>query len=657
MSHEFRTPLTLILGPVEDALTLPTPKLDGARLELVRRNALRLYKLVNTLLDFSRIEAGRAQATFVPIDLASYTTNLASHFQSAAASAGLELVVDCPKLPEPVFVDPEMWEKIVLNMLSNAIKYTLRGTIRVTLAWAGDAAVLTVDDTGVGIGESDLAHVFDRFYRVSGAQGRSHEGTGIGLALARELVELHGGAMSVASKLGQGTTFTARVPRGSAHLAPERIGRASQAAPVATAAAPFVEEALRWSTDTEAFAPGAEVHDDATPAMPAPLVPARILLVDDNADLRAYVAGLLGRVFPHVETATNGREALEIARARPPDLVVSDVMMPVMDGFELVRALREDERTRSVPIILLSARAGDESKVEGLDSGADDYLVKPFSSRELLARVRSQLEMSRIRAEVWTDRARIQELLRSAAVRDEFLSILAHELRTPVTALALKLQGLLRLVRRAPAESSERRYGDNLEIAVRQTERLTRLFDTLLDASRVALGQLVLEPQELDLPVLVRRAVARVEAEAHARGTTFAVESSPVVGQWDRRRIEEVVDGLLSNAMKYAPGTRVDIAVRARGDAAELVVRDRGMGIEPEVLRRVFDRFERGVSVDHYGGFGIGLYLARQIVEAHGGTLRAESSPQRGSTFTVTLPAFASGPQGVAPRDLAVERG
>jgi signal transduction histidine kinase len=205
VSHELRTPLTLILGPVEDALAHPNRVLDGEKLELVRRNALRLYKMVNTLLDFSRVEAGRAQATFVPTDLSAFTASLASHFQSAAERAGLELRVECKPLPNEIYVDPEMWEKVVLNLLSNALKYTYRGRIDVRLEADDTSAVLSVKDTGVGIAESEQAHIFERFYRVRDARGRSHEGTGIGLALARELVELHGGSVSVESEL-PGTT-------------------------------------------------------------------------------------------------------------------------------------------------------------------------------------------------------------------------------------------------------------------------------------------------------------------------------------------------------------------------------------------------------------------------------------------------------------------
>ena len=261
VSHEFRTPLTLMIGPTEDALGSPEKTLRGEELETVHRNELRLLKLVNTLLDFSRIEAGRVNATFEATDLAALTADLASAFRSATERAGLQLVVDCPPLPTAAYVDREMWEKIVLNLLSNAFKFTFQGSIGVAMA-ATDAHVeLRVRDTGIGIAPHDLARVFDRFHRIERAAARTHEGSGIGLALVRELVAIHGGTVDVASVLGEGTAFTVRLPVGTAHLAGDRIAPGSmrgdaRSAPLGLGAAPYVEEALRWlPSETSADTP------------------------------------------------------------------------------------------------------------------------------------------------------------------------------------------------------------------------------------------------------------------------------------------------------------------------------------------------------------------------------------------------------------------
>jgi signal transduction histidine kinase len=247
VSHEFRTPLTLILGPVEDMLAEDRSRpRDRERIELVHRNSLRLLKLVNTLLDYARIEAGRVQASFEPTDLPVLTAHLASAFRSAIERVGMQLVVDCLPLGEPVYVDRDMWEKVVLNLLSNAFKYTLQGRITVSLRRADNVASLTVSDTGVGIPERELPRVFERFHRIENVQGRTHEGTGIGLALVRELIRLHGGTITVESVVGQGSTFAVTVPLGARHLPAERVSAARTLTSTAIGASSYVEEALRW---------------------------------------------------------------------------------------------------------------------------------------------------------------------------------------------------------------------------------------------------------------------------------------------------------------------------------------------------------------------------------------------------------------------------
>jgi signal transduction histidine kinase len=394
VSHEFRTPLTLMLGPTEDALASPERALRGEDLETVHRNQTRLLKLVNALLDFSKFEDGRVNAAFEPVDLAALTADLASAFRSATERAGLRLIIDCPPLEAPVYVDREMWEKIVLNLLSNAFKFTFHGSITVVLASEDGHVELRVRDTGVGIESGELDHVFDRFHRIDRSAARTQEGSGIGLALVRELVALHGGTISASSVLGQGSVFSVRLPLGTAHLPAERIRLAARGAdpsvPLAGRATPYLEEALRWLPDDQRPAEGA-VPGTRDPAAP------RVLVADDNADMRDYLARLLGERFD-VETVPDGSAALASVKRRQPDVIISDVMMPGLNGFQLVSALRAGEGTQAVPIILLSARAGEEARIDGLNAGADDYLVKPFSARELIARVEAQVARARLRS-------------------------------------------------------------------------------------------------------------------------------------------------------------------------------------------------------------------------------------------------------------------
>ncbi|MGY1632725.1 ATP-binding protein [Geodermatophilus sp. SYSU D01186] len=371
VSHELRTPLTLLLAPIGDALAgtaLPPSVRD--QLTLALRNGQRLQGLVNDLLEFVSIEAGRTSAVRVATDLAALTAELAGVLRAAAERAGLRLVVDCPPLGRPAHVDRRMWEKVVLNLVANAVKYTFVGSIGVTLRADGDTITLQVSDTGVGIPAEELPNLFERFHRVPDSPARSREGTGLGLAMVRELVGLHGGTVTVTSEPGVGSTFTVTLPFGS----PDAADGAAAPSPAARGAA-----VTPWDDDLAWTAPE-----------PRPAGGAGVLVVDDNADMRAYLTRLLS---PHwtVRTATNGEEALESVAAARPDVVLTDVMMPGLDGFGLLRALRADPATRSVPVVVLTARAGQEAAVEGFDAGVDDYLAKPFESAELVARLRAVL--------------------------------------------------------------------------------------------------------------------------------------------------------------------------------------------------------------------------------------------------------------------------
>ena len=395
VSHEFRTPLTLLLGPAEDALadqTEPLPARQRERVEIIHRNGQRLLRLVNSLLDFSRLEAGRAEPQFAAVALDGYTSDLVGMFSSAMESAGLTLTLDVQPLEAAVWVDPDHWAKIILNLLSNALKFTFEGGVTVRMRQDGDDLVLSVSDTGIGIPASEVEHLFERFHRVHGAQSRSYEGSGIGLALVAELAAVHGGAVSAESTVGVGTTFTVRIPltdRASAGRGDESRRQSLNAQEQSRG---FVLEAQRW-VDAESQHRGSRTLAET---VAADADRPRVLVVDDNADMRHYMAGLLAAEY-EVQTASDGVEALRAAFRRPPDLVVTDVMMPHLDGFGLMRALNDDPRTVGVPVLMVSARGGEDGTIEGLEAGADDYLVKPFSARELMARVKVNLELDRVR--------------------------------------------------------------------------------------------------------------------------------------------------------------------------------------------------------------------------------------------------------------------
>ena len=392
ISHEFRTPLTLMLGPLDDALSeVGAGRLGGSqeeRVRLARRNGDRLLTLVNMLLDFNRLQAGRVEPQLEPVDLASETQDLASMFRSAVEAGGLELVVDTPSLEHPVAVDRGMWEQIVTNLVSNAFKHTFKGKIEVRLRAVDDSVELTVRDSGEGIPELEVPLVFDRFHRVKGARARSGEGSGIGLALVRELVEVQGGSITLESRLGEGTTACVVLPAKRSHLEPSSSSGSKRGSPdqAAWSAAPTrVAEAESWLVGDIEGEPGGEERDDDVAYGGS-----RILVVDDNADMRSYLVRLLEGRF-EVRAVGGGAEALASIGEERPDLILTDVMMPDMSGLELLRLVREDPELAELPIVLLSARAGPEAAVEGLDLGADDYLAKPFSAEDLFARVNARL--------------------------------------------------------------------------------------------------------------------------------------------------------------------------------------------------------------------------------------------------------------------------
>ncbi len=625
VSHEFRTPLTLMLGPLEDGVadtTEPLSPRQKARLELVHDNALRLLKLVNALLDFSRLEAGRLKANYAPLELAGFTAELAGMFQSATDSAGLRLLIDCPPTSERAWVDRDMWEKIVPNLVSNALKFTLAGQITVRLRGQEKQFVLEVADTGTGIPEAELPRIFERFYRVAGSSGRTHEGTGIGLALVRELVELHAGRVSVESSLGRGTTFRVELPKGFAHLPREAVSHTPADPHVSRDSLAHAAEAARWASPRAVA--GAPPGPVASPATGPPR--AHVLVVDDNADLRAYVAGLLSPSY-EVSTAPDGLAALLAVRERPPDIVVSDVMMPRLDGLALVRELRGSAATASLPVILLSARAGEEAAIGGLDAGSDDYLVKPFSARELVARVRTHLELARAR------RAFTEELERANRELDAFSYAVSHDLRAPLRAV----DGFASLLAEGQAAQLDARAKAQLDRIREGVRTMTALIDALLELSRI--GRAAMRDEDVDLSALAREALAELEA-AHPGRELVATVAEGLSARGDRPLLYVVLTNLIGNAWKYTSkvaAPRIEVG-RHAADQPTFFVRDNGAGFDMKYVERLFAPFQRLHLPSEFEGTGIGLATVQRILARHGGRIWAEAAVGQGATFFFSLP-------------------
>lgn len=651
ISHELRTPLTLALAPLADALDDdedPLRSNQRDRIALAQRSCTRLLKLVNSLLDYARLEAKRMDVRRATIDLAELTTDLVSAFRSAFDAAGLDLLIAVPPAGQPVSCDPDLWEKVLLNLVSNALKFTHEGSVSVSLRDEPDGAVLEVTDTGIGIPAADISRVFDRFHRVSSARGRTHEGAGIGLALVRELVELMGGTAEVESTEGVGSTFRVLVPRGDADTLDDEESRTTVVQPPTSSPidrAAILDEALQLS------AAGSErqtVAEDAG-STEGP----RILVVDDNPDMRDYLQRLLEPEW-EVMTAADGEAALAIVDGSPVDLVLTDAMMPGIDGFELARRLRDNPATSALPILMLSARAGPEETVAGLDVGVDDYIVKPFSSSELRARIRAQLQVASLRA------AAFETINSASRAKTDFLSRMSHELRTPLNSVL----GFAQLLEIGELDPDQRAGVEEIRTA---GKHLLDLIDEVLDVARIETGRLSISIEPVELPSAVRDATEMVRPLAEQNRVTITVDETSIAGLHvlaDRQRVLQILINLLSNAVKYnTHGGTVAVAAGAEAEAVRVSIRDTGRGIAPEHLGRVFEPFERlGAESSAIEGMGVGLALSKGLAERMGGDLTVESKPFEGSTFTLVLrPSMpievdgAVGPDGDSDQSLTAE--
>lgn len=654
VSHELRTPLTLILGPVEEALTDTKEPLGHAqhqRMTVVQRNAERLLALVNTLLELQTLTAGQGVAVPEATDLAAYTADLAAMFRSAFERAGLDVVVDCPPLPAPVLVDREMWAKIVLNLLSNAHKFTFEGGVTVRLRLVADDAVgqgptaqppvgqspdapppigqdpapqdprrphveLSVSDTGVGISDKDQRHLFERFHRVAGTRSRGQEGSGIGLALVAELARLHGGSVAVQSRPGKGSTFRVCLPFAPAE---PRAGVAPAAAAVAGHhARVLVGEALRRplpadQTRTDGELAGAGGAGRGGGAAPGDGARARLLVVDDNADMRRHLVGLLAPAYD-VAVAVDGADALARASQRPPDLVLTDVMMPNLDGFGLLDALRRDPALAAVPVVMLSARAGGEAAVEALDAGADDYLVKPFSAGELRARVRANLELERARrhrAEI----ERSHELLDQA---QRLAQVGSFEIDVATGSVSASPQ-LLRMLQLGSEELRSLDYRAMLESVVHPEDR-ERVAGILAAAGNGAPFRYEARTVRGDGTVRTLQVIGEVVVDAAGRPARLRGAAQDVTEQ---RRIEH----------RVAEGARQLSLLGAQLDAVTAVLAGRPLAAALAALLRAVE----DASAD-------GMLASVLLVDADGRHLRQGAGPSLPSSYNEAIDGIEIGP-------------
>lgn len=696
VSHELRTPLTLILAPLEQLLAAAAPG-DGWRTQLARaqRNALLLMNRVNDILDFSKAEAGRFDVRCQAADLVQVVGVLAGDAAVAARLKGSTLTWHVDPALSEVGLDVQHFEKIALNLMGNAIKFTpAQGTIHVHAAVIdGTSFEFSVQDTGIGIAPDKLPMLFERFSQVDTSATRHYGGTGIGLALVKELVALMGGTVGVESEAGRGSRFFVRLPRSLAgaglplHTPDPAAGAAAAAPPCPTQA---MLRQLRLQDGAPPPAAGSAPPADAPPREaatapprdaptaplrggpanpPAPGPHSRVLVVDDSPEMLAYISELL-QDGCDVVTAGDGEQAWALLQRVPADLVVSDVMMPVLDGFGLTARIKASACLSHLPVILLTARGGTDASVSGLQTGADDYIAKPFSPAELKARVHAALRMGRVQAE-------LRDKSHQAGMAQIATSVLHNvgNVLNSVNISAGQIAGRLRASRLPGLQKATQlmaEHADDLGSFLR-TDNRGRLLPEYLgglaeamaaDHSAVIdeLGQLtrsidhikqIVATQQsytgagsVSEPVLVADLVDDAlrmngTTQHHDVAVVRDVAGVPVL-RLDRHRLLLILVNLLSNArhaMDALPGQAHRITLQARlaeGGMLQICVADNGEGIAPEHMTRIFTH---GFTTRR-DGHGFGLHSCALAAAEMGGTLAAHSDgPGRGAAFVLTIPA------------------
>jgi signal transduction histidine kinase len=618
VSHELRTPLTLILAPVEQLLLKAATKEERALLDVVRRNATRLLQHIGELLDLSRIDVGGLRLNVAPLNLPALAGSIREKVQPTAEARGIDLRVEAPPTPVVVLGDAHRVESILTNLVANALDHTPSGgRIVIRVRDNHQRAVVEVSDNGPGIPETHLARIFERFFQASGVERRRGRGSGIGLALARELAELHGGALTAESTVGQGTTFSLVLQKGEDHFRPEVIERRRSFA--------RLDGSDRRSEDTATVeTPPLARPRPAAPAGPPSRVAgaiegprARILLVEDEEDMRSLLVDLLRpqhEVFP----VGDGEAAIEMLPEVVPDLVISDVMMPGRSGIDLCRILKDDPRWCHTPVILLTALAGSETTLEAYALGADDFVTKPFHPQVLLARVTAQLRLRTLSTQLVAQEKVAAVGMLAAGV--------AHEVRNPLNAV-MNAARLLRADGGVPKPNA-----DLLEVMIDGTQRIegiVAMLDTAVRPADEGGVQAYDVRKSLDATfALLGFRLGAIEIERRYLTRRNAVGPAGPLNQ--------VLLNVVDNAIRSGAHRIVATVDDAEDGRVRVLIEDDGPGVPHAVADKIFDPFFTTRPVGE--GTGLGLYLSRQVARKSGGELRLVSGASRGAAFELLLP-------------------
>jgi signal transduction histidine kinase len=610
VSHELRTPLTLILAPLESLLaSKDTPRAEKETLRMAHNNAVRLLQMVNGLLDFSKLAAEKMKVERETVQISDLTRSLFWDFKPLMSQKAVrgELSVN---ISEPyVEMDRYMYERILFNLISNAIKFTPQGgKVSLMAEWEAGNLHLAVTDTGIGISEGDQKNLFQRFHQAETSSTRRFEGTGLGLAMVKEFAALLGGSVSVHSRGGEGSRFTVILSAPKSSNKPKVLAEAQRTKPVSAAD----------------FTPPESIDEPLSQAQGDAELP-KVLVAEDNPELALFISRLLSP-FSRVETVPNGKEALERARVWAPDLVLSDVMMPLMDGIELTKEIKGHKETAAIPIVLLTAVTGRDALMRGWEAGADDYLFKPFHPKELEARVKSLLAMVD-----WREKSRTYRRQRDAL--EQFTHIASHDLREPLRKIS-SFANLFVDKHQGQLDGESTGY---LEVISRSANHMMQLLDSLMEYSRLDKERPLVE--KADLNWILNRVLEGFALDVKETGARITVGDLPAL-----RAVPEqmgtVFRNLIGNSFKYhneKQPPEIRIGAEQKGGEWVFSVVDNGIGFDPAHAERIFIMFERLHGREKYKGDGMGLAICRKIIENHGGRIWAESEPGKGASFYFTL--------------------
>jgi signal transduction histidine kinase len=621
ISHELRTPLTLILSPVDELLGKLKPSAERDALAVVRRNATRLLRMIDDLLDLARLEAGGLRLRIMQVDVAQLAKRVSGNAAPAARAKGVTMTCSSEGRPPNIFADPHRLEIILTNLVGNAMKFTpAGGRISVDVFHNPAGVAVEVSDTGPGIPRDEQSRIFERFHQTDMSERRKKGGVGIGLALARELAQLHGGSLTVESELGNGSTFTLFLKAGKEHFHTEILERRR----LQTELHPGRRAEDRAPEDLAETVPESEVELRNEPdtvdriLLDRGRVP-RVLVAEDEDDLRGFIVGVLRETY-EVDAARNGAEALKLIEKNRPDLVLTDLMMPEVSGLDLTSQIKGDPSLRHIPVILVTARGENDAALEGYEAGADDFVAKPFHTKVLQARVRAHLKMRGLSLQL-ADQARLASAGTLAAG-------LAHEVKNPLNAAVNAARVLAQ-------GGSARVPNDKLmDLIIDALGRIDGIISALDAHARPADGDdlrpcSVANAVESTLNLLDHKIKGRVEVhrEYGSSSDIFA----------PARAFNQVLLNLVDNAIR-AGGKNIWIEVQQRDGTVSVAVSDDGPGVPPDMVHRIFDPFFTTRAEGE--GTGLGLHLSRRIAQECGGELRYESRPGGGARFVMEIPAM-----------------